>query len=267
MILCVPEGSIGDIYCGNVGDCQEGDKNMWNCLCHRPTHCPGEEKLGKEEPSNGGRWPSAGQEQRYHIFKRMPCCCTADSEEKVKGHSFFRSSYGTLEPSICEVLQLRVFSQSRDGITMASLDPYKESGCVVYLDPFGCCALWAIYYVFTLCGPERVRLNISVAGKFSEAIRQVNPGPLARLQSSQQQAQLGSENMCTWYLSLFRTFLKNLNWKDCVCTWVFCCDLRQSLDSFFLSVVLLWCLLYWLVLLVAAWLSDFQAAWPYPHKP
>ena len=44
--------------------------------------------------------------------------------------------------------------------------------------------------------------------KFSEAIRQVNPGPLARLQSSQQQAQLRSENMCTWYLSLFRTFLK-----------------------------------------------------------
>ena len=85
----------------------------------------------------------AGQEQRYHIFKRMPCC-TADSEEKVKGHSFFRSSYGTLQWSICEVLQLKMFSQSRDGITMVSLDPYKESGCVVYLDPFGCCALWAI---------------------------------------------------------------------------------------------------------------------------
>ena len=29
----------------------------------------------------------AGQEQRYHISKRMPCC-TADSEEKVKGHFF-----------------------------------------------------------------------------------------------------------------------------------------------------------------------------------
>ena len=229
LFLIVPEGSIGDIDCGNVGNCQEGDKNLWNCLCHRPTHCPGEEKLGKEEPSNGGHWPSAGQEQRYHIFKRMPCCCTADTEEKVKGHSFFRSSYRTLEPSICEVLQLKVFSQSKDGITMASLDPYKESGCVVYLDPFGCCALWAIYYVFTLCGPERVRLNISVAGKFSEAIRQVNPGPLARLQSSQQQAQLGSEIKYTWY------FLKKLNWKDCVCTWVFCCNLRQSLDSFFSS--------------------------------
>ena len=64
-------------------------------------------------------------------------------------------------------------------------------------------------YVFTLCGLERVRLYISVARKFSEAIRQVNPGPLARLQSSQQQARLWSENMCTWYWTIARPlFLK-----------------------------------------------------------
>ena len=228
MILIVPEG--------NVGDCQEGDKNMWNRLCHRPTHCPGEEKLGKEEPSTGGRWSRAAIP---HLQKNALLHCRL--WRKSEGSLFSRSSYGTPQWSICEVLQLKVFSQSRDGITMVSLDPYKESGCVVYLDPFGCCALWAIYYVFTLCGPERVRLYISVARKFSEAILQVNPGPLARLQSSQQQAQLWSENMCTWYMSLFRTLLKNLNWKDCVCTWVFCCDLRQSRDLFFSSAVLLGC--------------------------
>ena len=159
LFLIVPEGSIGDIDCGNVGDCQEEDKIMWNCHCNRPTHCPGEEKLGKEEPSNGGHWPRAGQEQRYHIFKRMPCC-TADSEEKVKGHSFFRSSYGAPQWSICEVLQLKVFSQSRDGITMVSLDPYKESGCVDYLDPFGCCALWAIC-IYTLWPRESPPLHFS----------------------------------------------------------------------------------------------------------
>ena len=71
----------------------------------------------------------AGQEQRYHIFKRM-LCCTADTEEKVKGHSFFRSSYGTPHCSICEVLQLKVFSQSRNGITMVSLDPHIWSWAV-----------------------------------------------------------------------------------------------------------------------------------------
>ena len=71
----------------------------------------------------------AGQEQRYHIFKRM-LCCTADTEEKVKGHSFFRSFYGTPHCSICEVLQLKVFSQSRDGITMVSLDPHIWSWAV-----------------------------------------------------------------------------------------------------------------------------------------
>ena len=65
-------------------------------------------------------------------------------------------------------------------------------------------------YVFTLCGLERVRLYISVAGKFSEAIRQVNPGPLARLQSSQQQAQLWSENTCSWYLSFFSNFIEKI---------------------------------------------------------
>ena len=54
---------------------------------------------------------------------------------------------------------------------------------------------------------QRESAFISVARKFSEAIRQVNPGPLARLQSSQQQAQLGSEIKYTWY------FLKKLNWN------------------------------------------------------
>ena len=133
---------------------------MWNCLCHSPTHCPGQEKLGKEEPSNGGHWPRAGQEQRYHIFKRMPCC-TACSEEKVKGHSFFRSSYGTLQWSVCEVLQLKVF-RVRVG-TESQWCPWihiKESGCVVYLDPFGVCALWAIC-IYTLWPRESPPLHFS----------------------------------------------------------------------------------------------------------
>ena len=101
---------------------------------------------------------------------------------------------------------------------MVSLDPYKESGCVVYLDPFGCCALRAIC-IYTLWPRERVRLYISVARKFSEAIRQVNPGPLARLQSSQQQAQSGSENMCTWQLSFFRTFFEKIKLER-LCLWM-----------------------------------------------
>ena len=263
LFLCVPEGSIGDIDCGNVGDCQEEDKIMWNCHCNRPTHWPGQEKLGKEEPSNGGRWPRAGQEQRYHIFKRMPCC-TADSEEKVKGHSFFRISYGTLEPSICEVLQLRVFSQSRDGITMASLDPYKESGCVVYLNPFGCCALWAIYYVFTLCGPERVRLHFS-RPKILRSHSSGQSWASCEITIKSTTSSVGVRKHVFLVFVLFSNFIEK-NWTGKI-VWVFCCDLRQSLDSFFSSAVHLWHYFYWLVLLVAVWLSDFQAAWPYPYKP